>query len=98
VPLTLDDRTATLTGFVTVDDAETFVAWLRRTTEPAVDLHDCVRIHTAVFQAILAFRPIIAVGPEDTFLAGRIVPMLSSVYAGARNDEEVGNDDSDVSR
>jgi hypothetical protein len=98
VPLTLDDRTATLTGAVTVDDAETFVSWLRRTSEPSVDLHGCDRLHTAIFQAILVFRPIVAVGPAETFLAGRIMPMLSPVHAGALNDAEVDNGNSDVSR
>jgi hypothetical protein len=69
VPIALHDRIATLTGTVTVDDAEAFAAWLRTTDEPGVDLRDCTRMHTAILQAIVVFQPMVIARPADTFLA-----------------------------
>jgi hypothetical protein len=93
VPLQLDDRTATLAGVVTVDDTEAFVAWLRSTTGPLVDLRDCTRLHTAVFQAILAFEPTVTVGPTDNFLAAYVLPMLRTGRATAYATTEADDDD-----
>jgi hypothetical protein len=98
VPLKLDDRTATLAGIITVDDAEAFAAWLRSTTEPMVDLRDCTRLHTAVFQAILAFKPTVTVGPTDNYLAEYVLPMLRTGQATARDASEAHDDDSDAGR
>ena len=98
MPLRLHEQTATLTGAVTVDDAETFTTWLRITTEPSVDLHDCTHLHTAVFQAILAFAPTVIAGPTEPFLARYVLPMLRSEQANADDATEAPNDDSDAGR
>lgn len=98
MPLRLHEQTATLTGTVTVDDAETFAAWLRTTAEPSVDLHDCTHLHTAVFQAILAFVPTVIAGPTEPFLARYVLPMLRSEQAIARDATEAKDDDSDAGR
>jgi hypothetical protein len=98
VPVQLSDHTATLAGVVTVDDAEPFTAWLRATTEPSVDLRDCTRLHTAVFQAILAFEPTVTAGPSEIFLAGYVLPMLRSEQATARDALEADDDDGDAGR
>ena len=98
MPLRLHEQTATLTGTVTVDDAETFTSWLRSTTAPSVDLSDCTHLHTAVFQAILAFAPTVTAGPTEPFLARYVLPMLRSEQAVARDAAEATNDDSDAGR
>jgi hypothetical protein len=97
MPVQLSDQTATLTGIVTVDDAEAFTEWLRTTTGPGVDLRDCTHLHTAVFQAMLAFQPTVKAGPTDNFLAGYVLPMLRSERATAR-DVEAEDDDGDAGR
>jgi hypothetical protein len=72
VPLQLGERTAVLTGVVTVDEAEPLAGWLRTrgsTRTPArIDLGECSHLHTAVFQALLAARAQISVLPVDPFL------------------------------
>jgi hypothetical protein len=98
VPLQLHEQTATLTGTVTVDDAETFTTWLRTTDTPSVDLRDCTHLHTAVFQAILAFAPTVTAGPTEPFLARYILPMLRSELAIASDAPEATNDDGDAGR
>jgi hypothetical protein len=98
MPLQLHEQTATLTGTVTVDDAEAFTTWLRTTAEPRVDLHDCSHLHTAVFQAILVFAPTVIAGPTEPFLAGHVLPMLRSEQANAPETPEATNDDGDAGR
>lgn len=98
MPVRLHEQTATLIGIVTVDDAEAFAAWLRTTTEPSVDLRDCSHLHTAVFQAILAFAPTVTAGPTEPFLARYVRPMLRSEQAVDRDAPEATNDDSDAGR
>lgn len=98
MPLQLHEQTATLTGTVTVDDAETFTTWLRTTAEPTVDLRDCTHLHTAVFQAILVFEPTVIAGPTEPFLARHVLPMLRSEQATARDATEATDDDGDAGR
>jgi len=88
MPVRLHEQTATLTGSVTVDDAETFTTWLRTTSEPCVDLRDCTHLHTAVFQAILAFAPTVTAGPTEHYLARHVLPMLRSEQANASETPE----------
>lgn len=78
MPLQLLEQTAVLTGNVSVEDAESLTEWLRQAQDPAVDLGDCVHIHTAAFQALLSARPRIAVVPADEFLSAWLVPLLVS--------------------
>jgi hypothetical protein len=98
MPVRLHEQTATLTGAVTVDDAEAFTTWLRTTAGPCVDLHDCTHLHTAVFQAILAFAPTVTVEPTEPFLARYVLPLLRSELAIASDAPEATNDDSDAGR
>jgi hypothetical protein len=98
MPLQLHEQTATLTGTITVDDAETFTTWLRTTAEPSVDLHDCTHLHTAVFQAILVFAPTVTAGPTEPFLARYVLPMLRSEQAVGSDAMEATDDDGDAGR
>jgi hypothetical protein len=90
LPLELDDRTATLTGTVTVHDVEPFVAWLRSTPKGKISLRNCTHLHTGVFQALLLFQPKVSVAPHDGFLATWVLPLLNSsgsgTTTGVRND------------
>ena len=90
MPLELDDRTATLTGTVTVHDVEPFVVWLRRAPKGRVNLRNCTHMHTGVFQALLLFKPKVSVAPHDGFLATWVFPLLNS--GGPGTTLGVGND------
>jgi hypothetical protein len=76
MPLELGERTAVLSGAVSVDEAEPLAEWLRRTPSPAVDLARCVHLHTAALQALLAADVTVTVAPADGFLASRVMPLL----------------------
>jgi len=96
MPVRLHEQTATLTGTVTVDDAEAFTTWLRTTDGPSVDLRDCTHLHTAVFQAILAFAPTVTAGPTEHFLARYVLPMLRPEQAIVGDALEATDDDGDA--
>lgn len=76
MPLMLGSRTAVLEGAVTVEDAETFTAWLRQTPAARVNLRKCTHLHTAVLQAMLAAGVKVSVPPTDPFLTTWVLPLL----------------------
>ncbi|WP_424813427.1 hypothetical protein [Roseococcus sp. YIM B11640] len=58
-----------LEGPCRVEDAEPLVALLQRMPGSTVDLTSCEALHSAVLQALLAFRPKITGNPRAPFLA-----------------------------
>ena len=74
--LTLSRGVATLTGVVTVEDAEPLAQWLRETPAAKVRLAACTNLHTAALQALLAARPAVVSSPADPFLARWVAPLL----------------------
>jgi hypothetical protein len=89
VPVTLSRNVATLSGVVSVDDAEPLAQWLRDTARPKVKLAGCIHLHTAVLQALLAARPSIASAPTEPFLARWIFPLLVPPPVPTAADEEI---------
>ncbi|MDO9711601.1 hypothetical protein [Paracraurococcus lichenis] len=69
MPMRFTGRLAILEGTCAAEEAEPLAAWLRETTSPGLDLSGCDHMHTAVLQALLAFRPRIAAAPADPFWA-----------------------------
>ena len=92
--LELRERTAVLSEAVTVEEVEELVAWLRRTEHPQIDLRNCNHLHTAAFQAIMAFGPKLSATPVDSFLNSQLLPVLTPPRPTER--EEHPNDDRDA--
>ena len=51
------------------DDAEPLLEWLLQHPEGTVNLKECVQLHTAVFQVLMALSPPIIGPPKDATLA-----------------------------
>jgi hypothetical protein len=77
MPVSLSESTATLTGVVTVEDAEPLAQWLRSSTGLTVLMADCTHLHTAALQALLAGRPTLGSVATDPFLARWVTPLLT---------------------
>jgi len=77
VPVSLSRGVATLTGVVTVEDAEPLTRWLRETRRPKVRLTGCTHLHTAALQALMAAGPAVVGPPSDPFLARWVSPLLA---------------------
>lgn len=69
-------RVARLQGACPVEDAEVLLATLQLPGRCVVDVSAAGSLHTAVVQALLAFRPDLSGVPEDQFLAGYVLPAL----------------------
>lgn len=71
----LTGNTIIMTGSCGVEEVETLVAFLEDRSELCVDMSKATAIHTALWQAIMVFRPkIIAADPSssgnDTIVSG----------------------------
>lgn len=62
------DHIAVLEDHCSVEEAESFLEWMKQQSEPMVDLGGCSHLHAAILQVLLALRPVILVPPEDSFL------------------------------
>ncbi len=78
MPVKLGKRTATLSGTVSVEEAEPLATWLRETDRPAVNLKACAHLHAAALQALLAARVRVSVAPADPFLSTWVLPALQA--------------------
>ncbi len=65
--ITYKGDTAFFDNTCSVEEAEEFVEWLKSTKVPKIDLDKMEHMHTALFQAILFFRPKIIKYPKEQF-------------------------------
>ena len=71
----LTEHAARLTGKCGFDDAEPLLEWLLQHPEnKAVDLKDCMQLHTAVLQVLMALSPPI-IGPPKGETLARWLPL-----------------------
>ncbi len=56
---------ARLQGVVTVDEAESMLAWIQGHKTPKIDLSECTHLHCAELLIMLAFRPAVTAWPAD---------------------------------
>ena len=96
MPLELHENTATLSGVVTVDEVEPFVAWLRSADKPKVNLRRCNHLHTGALQALLLFQPRITSAPADGFLSTQVLPLLRGSSGTPDRQEANLHDDRDA--
>ena len=59
-----------------VEEAEPLAAILDSPGSWAVELSDCRRLHTALIQALIKYRPDIRGTPADSFLSRLVIPAL----------------------
>ncbi len=57
--------TAVFKETAAVDEAETFLEWTTEHKDATVDLSECVHVHTAVLQVMMAAKPKIGKFPEE---------------------------------
>lgn len=62
-------KTAKLTGFVSVDDAEALLEWLQRHPKGTINLSACSHLHPANLQVLMAACPPVQAWPQDAQFA-----------------------------
>lgn len=73
----LDVDIIRLEGDCHVEQAEALVQLLQDDRRRTVDLTGCQRVHAALVQALLAFKPKIQGAPADPFLRDHLMPCLT---------------------
>ncbi len=68
MPIELNDQTAQFTESVSVEEAETLMAWIQEHPGCAVNFSACEHLHASVLQVLMAFSPEVAQWPNDTNL------------------------------
>lgn len=74
----LGDGAVLLEGTCLIDDAAPLLDLMLAHPGLPIDLDECVRIHMAVAQILLAARPAVRGHPKDVFLKDRLVPLLAT--------------------
>jgi anti-anti-sigma regulatory factor len=82
MPLSFGEYTATLTGVVTVEEAQPLHEWLLTREDARVDLSGATHIHTAALQVMAVARPRVAAPCHDPFLSAWIEPLLTNGDGG----------------
>ena len=67
-----------LEGACGVEEAEILAALLDESADRVVDLSNCTRLHGALVQALLEFRPALGEPPQDVFIRDFLYPALAS--------------------
>lgn len=75
--VTMQQGTIALIGDCGVEEAETLLSLLQGNAGAAVDLAAAGRIHTALWQVLLALRPVLVGAPADPFSRQWLVPALA---------------------
>jgi hypothetical protein len=68
MPVESDDQALRLSGFCTVEEAETVLEWILQHPQGELDLVQVEHIHTAVLQVLLAAGMSRVRLPQDPFL------------------------------
>jgi hypothetical protein len=75
----MNEGTITLAGICGVEEVEALVNYLESQSEPSVDLSAVQALHTALWQALMVFRPKLVGIPESATIANAIVPAFKFV-------------------
>lgn len=76
--VSLHTGTITLSGPCGVEEVETLVGYLECQPDISVDLSAVTTIHTALWQALMVFRPNIVGTPMSSLVADRLLPALNA--------------------
>lgn len=74
----IDGNAIVLRGSCGIEEVEPFVGYLEARPDLPVDLTGVEAVHTALWQAIMVYRPIVTGSPNSPFLEAKLLPALRS--------------------
>jgi hypothetical protein len=77
MPVHYNSNKAVFVGRCDPEEADALLEWLRCTPDATVDLGDCLDLHTALAQLLLAARVRVVAPPGDRFLASCLAGPLA---------------------
>ncbi|MGS0756801.1 hypothetical protein ACVBEH_20520 [Roseateles sp. GG27B] len=78
MPIDYKKNQVVFSGIVSVDDADTLLAWLQNKPSAKVDLAACSHLHPANLQVLMAAGCRVSAWPVDTDLCAWLQSALSS--------------------
>lgn len=82
--VTLNGGAITLAGNCGVEEVEALVNYLESRSDPSVNLIAVETLHTALWQALMVFRPKLVGVPEAAIIANAVVPAFKFVETNER--------------
>jgi hypothetical protein len=79
--VSMDDKAIRLTGPCGVEEVETLAGYMDRHPDLHIDLSAATTIHTALWQALMVFRPRITGIPTTSLISDKVYDGVS-VYLG----------------
>lgn len=83
--VSLNTDTITLSGPCGVEEVETLVGYLESEPGLIVDISAATTIHTALWQALMMFRPNIVGNPISSLIVDRLLPALNAYLDETRD-------------
>jgi len=78
MPIEYKNDAAVFREMVSVEEAEGLLQWLQDKAAAKVDLGDCIHLHPANLQVLMAAKSRVTVWPFDANLRAWIEPVLTS--------------------
>ncbi len=76
--VTVDDDAIRLTGPCGVEEVETLVSYMDRHPDLHIDLSAATTIHTAIWQALMVFRPQLAANPVSSLISDKVLEEINA--------------------
>lgn len=74
----LDTGSIVLSGTCGVEDVEALVNGLEDRPDLSVDISSATSVHTAIWQALMVFKPVIVGSPMSSLIASNLLPTLQA--------------------
>jgi hypothetical protein len=72
----LEENAITLSGACGVEEVEDLISHIESRPDLAVDIGAATAIHTALWQALMVFKPTVIGTPMSSLIAGKLLPGL----------------------
>jgi len=73
MPMELKKTVVVCTDICNIEDAETLLGWLLDNPKGKINLKQCERLHTAIFQVLIAVKPTLSVLPTHDKLKRQLL-------------------------
>ena len=64
MPIKFKKTVAICEGSCTIEEAESLLSWLLDTPKAKINLKKCTDMHTAIYQVMMVFKPVVSALPE----------------------------------
>lgn len=92
MPISFDERRATLAGVCGAETAEPLLSWLIDRPDAEADLAACRHLHAAVLQVLIAAGARVVGTPQDAFVREHLLPLLAGGARGTNAGAPVQKD------